>query len=160
VTASSTRREVGRIGRPHGVRGDLYVSLVSDRTERLAAGAVLHAGERQLVVATSTPAGNRWRVHFEGVDDRTAAEALVSAVLTADPLDDGDSDELWVHQLVGSRVLDQHGVDRGECVAVVDNPAHDLLELDSGFLVPVVFVVSCRSGVTRVEVPEGLFDPA
>jgi 16S rRNA processing protein RimM len=155
------RREVGRIGRAHGVRGELYVSLITDRVERLAPGAELLAGERTLVVAASREANGRWLVTFEGIADRTAAERLVGAVLLAEALDDdaADDDALWVHDLIGSRVVDQDGVERGTCVAVIGNPANDLLELDTGFLVPVNFVVRCAAGTIDVDTPDGLFDP-
>jgi 16S rRNA processing protein RimM len=151
--------EVGRIGRAHGVRGDVYVSLLTDRPERLAPGARLQAGSRWLVVTSATAAGERWRVHFEGVDDRTAAEALVNTALRAEPLPaQPDDDALWVADLIGSRVVDAGGVERGTCVAVVANPASDLLELDTGALVPVVFVTACAGGVTTIDPPDGLFD--
>ena len=64
-----------------------------------------------------------------------------------------------MHQLIGSRVVEQgSGAERGRVVAVVANPAHELLELDSGALVPIVFVQSCEDGVTLIDPPEGLFD--
>ena len=154
-------REVGRIGRAHGVRGELYVSLITDRLERLAPGARLLAGSRWLTVLESRQQQQRWLVRFDGVDDRTAAEKLTNTPLQAEPLEeagDEDYDALWVHDLIGSRVVDHHGIDRGTCVAVIDNPAHDILELDTGALVPVAFVVTCRAGVITVAPPEGLFD--
>ncbi len=152
-------REVGRIGRAHGVQGELYVTLITDRVERLAPGARLLAGTQWLTVAESRLQPQRWLVRFVGVDDRTAAEKLTNSVLQAEPIDvDGDDDALWVHELIGSRVVDQHGVDRGTCVAVIDNPAHDILELDTGALIPVIFVVSCVDGVAIIDPPEGLFD--
>ncbi len=152
-------REVGRIGRAHGVQGELYVTLITDRVERLAPGAWLLAGTQWLTVAESRLQPQRWLVRFVGVDDRTAAEKLTNSVLQAEPIDvDGDDDALWVHELIGSRVVDQHGVDRGTCVAVIDNPAHDILELDTGALIPVIFVVSCVDGVAIIDPPEGLFD--
>jgi 16S rRNA processing protein RimM len=155
----SERREVGRVGRAHGVRGEVYVKLITSRAERLAVGAALFAGDRVLTVSASRPVGERWLVRFAGIDDRDAAEALVNLVLRADPIDDDDDpDGLWVHRLIGAHVVDQHGVDRGECVAVLDNPAHDLLELASGFLVPVVFVTGLDAGVITVDVPDGLFE--
>jgi hypothetical protein len=43
-------------------------------------------------------------------------------------------------------------------VAVIDNPAHALLELDSGALVPVTFVVDNADGVITIDPPEGLFE--
>ena len=152
-------REVGRIGRAHGVQGELYVTLITDRVERLAPGARLLAGAQWLTVDEARLQQQRWLVRFVGVDDRTTAEKLTNSVLQAEPIDvDDDDDALWVHELIGSRVVDQHGVDRGTCVAVIDNPAHDILELESGALVPVIFVVSCVDGVATIDPPEGLFD--
>ena len=152
-------REVGRIGRAHGVQGELYVTLITDRVERLAPGARLLAGAQWLTVAEARLQQLRWLVRFVGVDDRTAAETLTNSVLQAEPIEvDDDDDALWVHELIGSRVVDQQGVDRGTCVAVIDNPAHDILELDSGALIPVIFVVSCVDGVATIDPPEGLFD--
>jgi 16S rRNA processing protein RimM len=151
--------EVGRIGRAHGVRGELYVLLITDRVERLALGAHLLAGSQWLtVVEAREQQKQRWLVRFEGITDRKAAESLTNSILFADPLVDDGDDALWVHALIGSRVVDQQGVDRGTCVAVIDNPAHDLLELDNGALVPVTFVVGCTDGIATIDPPEGLFD--
>jgi 16S rRNA processing protein RimM len=148
--------EVGRIGRPHGVRGELYVDLLTDREERVAVGSRLVARDDTLEVVAARPSNGRWLVVFAGVSDRTQAERLTGVQLLAAPIEDPDA--LWVHELIGSRVIEADGVDRGRCVSVLANPAHDLLELDSGALVPVTFVVSCVDGVTTVDVPEGLFD--
>ena len=155
MAAPGGRLSVGRIGRPHGVRGEVYVDLSTDRTDRLAAGARLWARDRELVVAASRPANTRWLVTFEGFD-RTLAERFTLAELMADPLDDPEA--LWVHDLIGSRVVEVSGTERGSCISVVANPAADLLELDSGALVPVTFVVSCAGGVTTIDPPEGLFE--
>ncbi len=152
-------REVGRIGRAHGVTGQLYVSLITDRVERLAPGARLLSGSQWLTVVESRQQRHRWLVRFEGVGDRTSAEKLTNSVLLAEPLtEDDDDDALWVHELIGSRVVDQQGIQRGTCIAVIDNPAHDILELDTGALIPVIFVVSCTDGLAVVDPPEGLFD--
>lgn len=149
--------EVARIGRPHGVRGDLYVDLLTDREERLAPGTRLFGSGRWLVVETSRALPQRWLVHFEGVDDRTAAERLTNTVLSAEPLDEPDT--IWVHQLIGAQVRDAAGVDRGVCIAVLQNPAHDLLELDTGALVPVTFLVRMDAdGAAVVDPPAGLFE--
>jgi len=158
MAAPRGRLIVGRIGRPHGVRGEAYVDLLTDREERLAVGARLWARDTELVVAAARRSNNRWLVTFEGFD-RTTAERFTTAELLADPLDaDDDSDALWVHELIGSTVVQADGTDRGRCVSVVANPAADLLELDSGHLVPVTFVVTCTDGVITIDPPEGLFD--
>ena len=151
-------REVGRVGRAHGVHGEVYVVLITDRFDRLAPGARLLAGSQWLTVVESRQQQQRWLVQFEGIDDRTAAAKLTNSVLLAEPATAESDDGLWVHELIGSRVVDQQGVDRGTCVAVIDNPAHDILELDTGALVPVTFVVSCDDGLTTIDPPVGLFD--
>jgi 16S rRNA processing protein RimM len=149
--------EVGRIGRPHGVRGELYVHLVTDRHERVTPGARLFASGRWLAVTSSRAVPQGWLVHFDGVVDRTAAERLTNAVLYAEPID--DPDEIWIHQLIGARVRDTSGVERGVCVAVLQNPANDLIELDSGALVPVNFLVEIGDdGVAVIDPPAGLFE--
>ena len=149
--------EIGKVGRAHGVRGDLYVDLLTDRTERLDPGARVMVGEDWHVVLHRRPAGTRWLVHFEGVDDRTAAERLANRALRAEPLTDR-GDGWYVDQLIGAEVVDADGTVVGTCVAVVANPAHDLLELDGGALVPVVFVTDVRQGSISVNLPEGLLD--
>ncbi|MCZ7525199.1 MAG: ribosome maturation factor RimM [Acidimicrobiia bacterium] len=152
------RLEIGRIGRPHGLRGEVAVTLTTNRPERLAPGSVLFAGERQLVVVGARPHQRRWLVQFEGVEDRSAAEALRGAVLGAEPLGDLEPGELWVHELVGCTVTDRAGEPLGRVVAVEANPAHDLLVLDGGALVPMVFVVDHHPGVVVVDIPEGLLE--
>ena len=132
--------------------------LITDRVERLAPGARLLVGSQWLTVSESRPQQQRWLVHFEGIDDRTMAEKLTNSILLAEPVIDDNDDGLWVHELIGSRVIDRQGVDRGTCIAVLDNPAHDILELDTGALVPVTFVLTCSGGVTTIDPPEGLFD--
>lgn len=152
--------EVGRIGRPHGVRGDTYVTFTSDVQARHEPGSVLVVetpqGSRELVIERSRPEKDRWVVHFAGVDDRNEVERLTNKTLYGRPLPDGDA--LWVHELIGSSVVDTKGAVIGSCVAVIENPAHGLLELDDGSLVPVPFVVSCSGGVTVIDPPPGLFE--
>lgn len=149
--------EVGRIDRAHGVRGQVIVRLVTNRSERVAPGSELTTGNRVLRVRSSSPHHDRWIVSFEGVNDKPAADALRGAILSAPPID--DPDELWVHDLIGATVVDGGGIDRGRVVEVLPNPASDLLVLESGALVPLRFLVRFEPG-TRIEVdvPAGLFD--
>jgi 16S rRNA processing protein RimM len=149
--------EVGHIRRAHGLRGEVFVQLISDNDARLAPGAELIAGDEMLVVETSRVASNGRRVvKFAQIPDRTAAERYANQVLLGRPIDDPDA--LWVHELIGARVVEVDGTDRGVCVSVLANPAADLLELESGALVPSNFVVSNADGVIVVDTPEGLFD--
>jgi 16S rRNA processing protein RimM len=133
------------------------VILSSDRLERVAPGAVLYADEEQLVVATSRKHHDRWLLRFEGIDDRTAAETLRGAVLTGDPLPRAE-DDLLVNDVVGAEVRDRSGTVLGRVVSVEANPAHDLLVLDGGVLVPAVFVVDTEPGAVTVDLPDGLLD--
>lgn len=147
---------MGRVVKPHGLRGEVVVELFTNRTERLAPGTVLESSHGPLEVVRSSPHHHRWIVAFAGVGDHAGAETLRGAVLAAEALD--DPDELWVHQLVGAEVVDVAGVSRGEVVAVQANPASDLLVLAGGALVPLRFVVSSQPGRVVVDPPAGLFD--
>jgi 16S rRNA processing protein RimM len=150
--------EVGRIAKPHGVRGEVVVELRTDRTERVAPGAVLVTKDgRRLEVVASRPHQHRFIVTFDSVPDRAAADALHGAVLHADPIE--DPEELWAHDLIGAAVVDVDGKDWGEVEAVQANPASDLLVLRSGVLVPAIFLVERRAdGVVVIDPPEGLAD--
>lgn len=148
--------EVGRIAKAHGIRGEVTVVLTTERSERLAPGAVLHTRRGSLEVVTSRPHQNGHLVVFAGVTDRNAAEELRGLVLQAEPLD--DPDELWVHDLVGREVVEVDGTVRGRVTALEVNPASDLLVLDSGALVPLTFVVDTGAEQLVVDAPDGLFD--
>jgi 16S rRNA processing protein RimM len=148
--------EIGHLRRAHGMRGQINVQLSSDRPERLAKGARWFARGTWLTVVAAAPHQDRWLVTFEEVGDRTAAQRFTNAAVYAEPLD--DPDELWVHELIGASVVEVDGTPRGTCVAVVENPAADLLELDSGALVPVVFVTSRTASRIVIDPPPGLFE--
>jgi 16S rRNA processing protein RimM len=148
--------EVGRITKPHGIRGEVIVELVTDRVERVAPGTVLQGSAGPLTIERSSAHQGRWIVQFAGVETREGAEALRGTVLSAEPLDDPDA--LWVHDLIGSDVVDAGGTRRGRVVSVLANPASDLLELDDGALVPVRFVTGRAPGIVHVDPPAGLFE--
>jgi 16S rRNA processing protein RimM len=146
--------EVGRVAKPHGLRGEVVVALTTNRPERVAEGTVLHTEQGPLTITASRPHQNRYIVRFAGVDTREAADAIHGLVLSAEPLEDPDA--LWVHELIGSVVIDQHGTEHGTVTSVEVNPASDLLVLDSGGLVPLTFVVEQADGRITVDVPDGL----
>ena len=135
------------------------MTLVSNRLERLAPGSELQTDAGTLQVVAARPHQQRHLVAFAGIDDRGKAEALRGLLLRAEPI--VDPDEMWVHELIGARVVDQSGTDRGVVARVAANPAGDLLELADGALVPMRFVVACvpRQRI-EVDVPDGLFDVA
>lgn len=149
--------EVGHIRRAHGLRGEVFVQLLSDSDARVAPGSEMFADGERLVVETSRTASNGRRVvKFAEIADRTAAETYANRSLRGRPIEDPDA--LWVHEMIGRRVVETDGTDRGRCVSVLANPAADLLELASGALVPSNFVVSIDSDMITVDTPDGLFD--
>jgi 16S rRNA processing protein RimM len=148
--------EVGRVAKPHGLRGEVIVSLTTDRIERLNKGNVLITARGPLTIVSSAKHQERWRVRFEGYDDRNAADTLHGLALHAEAIDDPNA--YFVHELIGCQVVDQQGVALGEVVSVEANAAHDMLVLEDETLIPLVFVVERRPGVLVVDLPEGLLD--
>jgi 16S rRNA processing protein RimM len=150
--------EVGRITKPHGVRGEVLVALSSDRVERLDPGSVLVTDRGPLTVLSSSRHHDRWIVRFGGIEGRDGADAWRGTILRAEPLDGDDGGALWVHELVGAAVVLADGTEVGTITEVESNPASDLLVLDSGALVPVVFVTDQQPGRITIDPPEGLLD--
>ena len=148
---------MGTIVKPHGLGGELVVSFVSNRPERVMPGAVLLTDGGSLEVKSARPFQHRWLVRFIGVDTNEAAEALRGRTLFGHPIEDDEA--WWVHDLVGSAVVDAGtGQTLGRVRSVVANPASDLLELDTSELVPLRFVVERAPGRVMVELPPGLLD--
>lgn len=125
---------VGRIGKPHGLRGDVTVDVRTDEPERrFAPGSTLRAqqGARESTLTVST---SRWHqgvllVRFEEAADRSAAEGLRGTVLSAAHAPDAapaDPDEFYAHQLVGLAAYDEAGAHLGEVTALTTG-AQDLL---------------------------------
>jgi 16S rRNA processing protein RimM len=150
--------QVGHIVKPHGLRGDVIVSLATNRDERVAPGSILSADDgREFKVLRSSPHQGRFIVTFEGLTGIDDAEGIRGVQLSAPPLD--DADELWIHELIGARVEDVTGRVLGTVDSIEANPASDLLVLDGGALIPLRFVVGSEPGVRiTVEVPDGLLD--
>ncbi len=148
--------EVGRIAKPHGLRGEVIVALSTDRTERLDVGAVLQTDRGPLTVVAAQPHQHRWRVLFDGFHSREDADELHGLVLRAEAIEDDDA--WFIHDMIGADVVLADGTVVGECVAVVENPAYDMVELGSGALVPLPFVTDVADGHITIEPPDGLLD--
>ena len=130
---------VGRIGKPHGIRGEVTIDVRTDEPERrFAVGTTLRAtppaGERTRPGALTVRSARRHQaallVAFEEASDRTAAERLRGTVLHASLRADEtpeDPDEYYDHQLVGLRVEDTDGAHLGEVTAVLHGAAQDLI---------------------------------
>ncbi len=129
---------VGRIGKPHGIRGEVTLDLRSDEPDRrFADGAVLRVEAPRgsaFAPRTLTVARTRWHqttllVTFDELTDRNTAETARGVVLHADvdPTETPeDPDEYYDHQLVGLAVHDVDGTLLGEVSGVVHG-AQDLL---------------------------------
>jgi 16S rRNA processing protein RimM len=166
------RVEVGRVIKPHGLRGEVAVYITSDVSDRLAAGTPVWLNGVPTTVATSRPHQGRPLVRFEHVRDRTAAELLRGALVEAAPIDPDELDAYLVSELIGVPVVDAAGVSLGTVIGLVEMPAvagYDLLEVqrpDGGtWLLPaadeLVEAVDDAAGLRLVarELPEGLLDP-
>jgi 16S rRNA processing protein RimM len=143
--------------RPHGLHGEVVVSFLTNRAERSRPGTVFVTDDGPLTIESSRPFKHRWLVRFVGVSGIEAAEALRDRVLFAPPLDDPSA--LWVHELMDCVVIDSADGSRlGTVTAVVANPVSDLLELDTGGLIPLRCVIEHGPGRIVVEIPLGLLD--
>ncbi len=122
---------MGRIGRAHGLRGEVFVEPRTDEPERrFAVGETLRTPTGQLTVAATREHSGRLVVRFEELGDRNAAEAARGTELTCaiDPSErPEDPEEFYDHQLVGLQVETTHGEPVGELVRVEHNAAQDLL---------------------------------
>ncbi|REF35197.1 ribosome maturation factor RimM [Thermasporomyces composti] len=162
---------VGRVGRAHGVRGEVAVDVRTDTPElRFAPGVVFSTEAGQLTVRSTRWHGSRLLVSFEGIHDRTAAERLRGVLLVADVPEDErleDPDEFYDFQLVGLGVRTVDGEPVGEVTEVVHLPMQELLAVrrDDGSEVLVPFVseivpdVDLGSRTITIDPPPGLLSP-
>ena len=163
---------VGRIGRPHGVRGEVTVEVRTDDPDlRFVPGAVLRTDPPERGPVTIT--GVHWHsgtllLRLEGVDSREAAEAvrnteLVVAVSDLPEIEDPDS--YYDHQLVGLTARMPDGTEIGR-ITVIRHEAQDLLVVrrsDGGealipFVSAIVPTVDLEGGFVVVDPPEGLLE--
>ncbi len=141
MTDHSVEVVVGRIGKPHGLRGEVTVEVRTDEPERrFATGSALRAqapSGSAFGLSTLTVARHRWHqttllVTFEEIAGRDAAETARGVLLHAD-IPPGqtpeDPDEFYDHQLVGLAVHDVDGSPLGEVTGLVHGGAQDLLQV-------------------------------
>jgi 16S rRNA processing protein RimM len=164
---------IGRITRPHGVRGEVKVQPETDFPERFAAlrRVLLQRGAddvREAVVESVRRQGETVLLKVAGVDDPGAARALQGVAVAVPweervPLPEG---QFYVAEVVGLRVRTEAGEVLGTVAEVLRTPAHDVyrVEGESGeVLVPatreVVRVVDLGRGEVVVALPEGLRPP-
>jgi 16S rRNA processing protein RimM len=165
---------IGRIGRAHGVRGEVAVDVRTDEPgDRFAVGRRLQTDPESagpLTVASTRPHGGRLLVRFEQLTERSTADGLRGVLLLADVSETEGAaapEEFYDHQLVGLRVRDHTGAAVGEVAQVLHHPGHDLLVVrrDDGAEAMVPFVsalvpdVDLERGHLTVEDRPGLLDP-
>jgi 16S rRNA processing protein RimM len=171
---------VGRVGRPHGIRGEVVIGVRTDEPDlRFAVGATLDvsppqdpesADRKQLTMVSARWHSGQLLVAFAGITDRTAAGELTGSWLSVDSSqlpETPDPDEFRDHELIGLSVR----TSAGEAVGVVTDVLHygqDLLVVrrpdDDECLVPfvkaIVPAVDVAAGVLVIDPPPGLLDPA
>jgi 16S rRNA processing protein RimM len=132
--ARASRLEIGRIGAPHGLRGDVHATLHFEGSGALTPGARVHVaganGPRELVLRSAQAHGRGMLLGFEGIDDRDAAATLRGARLELErsalpPLADG---EYYLVDLIGATAFGPDGP-VGEIVGVAAHPSVTTLEL-------------------------------
>ena len=148
---------VGRVGRPHGLDGSFFVDGPSDRFETFAKGATLYVdGEPVEIVVSKRGSQGRPVIRLE----RRVARGTVLAV-PRESLPVLGEDEYYTFELVGLAVEEEGGRHLGRVRDVVDYPANDVLELDSGVSLPLVEAcvrqVDLEGG--RIVVSPGFADP-
>ena len=169
---------VGRVGRPHGVRGQVFVRSLTDRPESAfgpgtallpadAGGNRPDPGERPLAVAASRPYRDGFLLRFEGIGDRERVVGLRGRYLLrpfseTEPLGEG---EVFHHQLVGLAVVTPDGRSVGRVREVYDIRSAVLLEVageEGEHLIPFtgefLVALSLEEGTLVIDPPEGLLD--
>jgi 16S rRNA processing protein RimM len=170
---SDTQVTVGRIGRPHGIRGDVVVGVRTDDPElRFAPGSRLDTdpvGVGPLTVSTVRWHSGELLVRFDGISDRTVAAGLGGTWLLVDAAtlgDTGDPDSFRDGDLVGLSVRTTDGVvvgtvddilHSGQDVLVI-RPAAGGADILVPFVKPIVPEVDLAAGVLVIDPPEGLLN--
>ncbi|NND84573.1 MAG: 16S rRNA processing protein RimM [Acidimicrobiia bacterium] len=154
---------VGRLGKPHGVRGEVMLRTERDDLSLFAPGTEFATPSGTLTVGGVRRHHGNLIARFEGVADRDAAEMLRGIELSVERSDVRlDDDEWWTTDLVGCRIVDVNGTERGTVTAVEDGVAHARIVVDSGhgsvevpFVDELVPEVDAEARVVVVDLPDG-----
>lgn len=164
---------VARIGRAHGIKGEVTVEVRTDEPElRLAPGAVLAtepASTGPLTIETGRVHSGRLILRFEGVKDRTGAEALRNTLLIAevDPEElPEEEDEYYDHQLMDLDVVTKDGEEVGRITEISHLPSQDLFiverpdgsEVMIPFVESIVIEIDLEEQRAVIDPPPGLID--
>ena len=163
---------VGRLGRPHGVHGEISVEVRTDEPElRFAKGSKLSVKEsnNQLTVLSSRWHQEKMLVKFEEITDRDLANEIKGKTLTIkiDPNSiETKKDQYYEFQLAGLKVIDKNGKTLGQIKEVITNLAQDLLVVETvdkrevlvPFVKQIVTTVDLDKKIVIMDPPTGLFD--
>ena len=118
--------EIGRIVKAHGLSGEVGVKLHWGQSELVFDLAEAIIGGKPRVIESVRPTAKGVLVKLEGVDDRTAAEALVgqTVLVPRDLLPEPEPGEYYLSDLIGARVISPAG-EVGEIVEVRVHPSVD-----------------------------------
>jgi 16S rRNA processing protein RimM len=166
-SSTDDRITVGRIGRPHGVHGQVTVVLEPGNRSYFDVGSLLWIddGRCLTVVSVSSYRDRGLVVGFEGVTDRDGAEALRGSIVSvpADSRRDLEEGEFWLDDLVGLEAVDPEGVVLGVVSSIDFGDAQDRIVITTPegrqVLVPFVSALVGDPADGRLEVrdPGGLF---
>lgn len=145
---SSTYRNIARVGRPHGKRGEVAVLPVRGLPFLLVPGQEVAltppslGRDRFCTVSSVAEGGSGWRVRFGGIDDLDAAEGIQGCYVLAhaEDVELGDLEAAW-DDLMGRGVLDARYGDLGVVTGVIETPANDVLQVEGRYgevLVPII----------------------
>jgi 16S rRNA processing protein RimM len=148
---------IGKVGKPHGLDGSFFVEGPSDRPDAFARGAVVHVDGAPAEVVVSKH-GARGRPVIK-LDRRVSRGATLAVPRVALP--ELEEDEYYAFQLVGLTVEEEGGRLLGRVREVLEYPANDVLELDSGVSLPLVEACVRQVDVNggRIVVAAGFADP-
>ena len=163
---------VGRLGRPHGVHGEISVEVRTDEPElRFAKGSKLSVKEsnNQLTVLSSRWHQEKMLVKFEEITDRDLANEIKGKTLTIkiDPNSiETKKDQYYEFQLAGLKVIDKNDKTLGQITEVITNLAQDLLVVETvdkrevlvPFVKQIVTNVDLDKKLVIMDPPTGLFD--
>ncbi|MFD3947386.1 ribosome maturation factor RimM [Streptomyces sp. NPDC058579] len=164
---------VARVGRAHGIKGEVTVEVRTDEPElRLSPGAVLFtdpATAGPLTIETGRVHSGRLLLRFEGVRDRTGAEALRNTLLIAEVDPDelpAEEDEYYDHQLMDLDVVLTDGTEIGRITEISHLPSQDLFiverpdgtELMIPFVENIVTEIDLEQQRAVIDPPPGLID--
>jgi 16S rRNA processing protein RimM len=159
---------VGRIAKPHGLRGDVVVNPETAFVEeRFAAGATLWTRERAVTITGARIQRGRPVVHFEGLDRIEAVEPMAGQELRVplEALPELEGGQFYHHELTGCRVETVSGEPVGDVMRVEDGPGGSRLVINGRrgeVLVPlatdICVEIDVRAGRIRIDPPEGLLE--